>query len=347
MGIVTFLVDAADQGLDSVARSQFAAISSGIGTAIMLAATVAIVLLFINMAFQFRPMDGTELIPLLIKIGLINAFAFNWVNFNHVSGFITDGLDNIAGMLIGSITGDTGAGSAYFAERFDQLINELADYANEIGANLNWMAGALMSVLLTALLSVVGGLAAMVLILAKMVVTLLIGLAPIMIALSMFEATKEYFHRWLSAIVSYSFYPVVIAGTFSIIFGLMRVLLSAVGDTSNLTTIGAALPFLAVVLLSLALIGAIPVVVRTISADINSGWAAAAARDMLPRPQRQLGHRGQQPRSQQVDDRSGRRTSRHVVGPNASSADDTHKRVSTGTGARMQRMKDRADRLGD
>ncbi len=160
MGIVTFLVDAADQGLDSVAESQFAAISSGIGTAIMLAATVAIVLLFINMAFQFRPMDGTELIPLLIKIGLINAFAFNWVNFNYVSSFITDGLDNIAGLLIGSITGDTGSGSAYFAERFDQLINELADYANEIGANLNWMAGAMMSVLLTALLSVVGGLAA-------------------------------------------------------------------------------------------------------------------------------------------------------------------------------------------
>ena len=88
MGIVTFLVEAADEGLETVAESQFAAITSGMGAAVMLAATLAIILLFVNMAYQFKPMDMNDLIPLVFKIGLINAFAFNWVNFNLVRSLV-------------------------------------------------------------------------------------------------------------------------------------------------------------------------------------------------------------------------------------------------------------------
>ena len=34
---------------------------------------------------------------------------------------------------------------------------------------------------------------------------------PIMIALSLFDATKDFFHRWVSTTISYAFYPIVIA----------------------------------------------------------------------------------------------------------------------------------------
>ncbi|WP_196774335.1 hypothetical protein [Rhodovulum sp. MB263] len=58
MGIVTFIVEAADKGLDAVATSQFAAVAEVSGTIIMGAATVAIIALFINMAWQIRPWTG-------------------------------------------------------------------------------------------------------------------------------------------------------------------------------------------------------------------------------------------------------------------------------------------------
>jgi type IV secretion system protein VirB6 len=90
-------------------------------------------------------------------------------------------LDNIAGLIIGSITGETGSGAVFFAERFDELTAELTDYANKIGENMNWMAGAMMSVLMTVLVAVLSGAAALMLVLSKMVVTLLIGIAPVMI----------------------------------------------------------------------------------------------------------------------------------------------------------------------
>ncbi len=254
MGIVSFIVDSANDNLSSIAESQFGLIASSMGTTIVLMSSLAIVLLFANMALQIKPMDGADLFPVLIKIGLINAFAFDWVHFNYVSGQIVAGLDNIAGLIIGSITGETGSGAVFFAERFDGLTAELTDYANKIGENMNWMAGAMMSVLMTVLVAVLSGAAALMLVLSKMVVTLLIGIAPVMITLTLFKVTQDYFNRWLSALIAWSLYPIVIAGVFSVIFGLLNMLQVAVGGADEVTTIGTAIPFLAMILLSLVLI---------------------------------------------------------------------------------------------
>lgn len=275
MGIVSFIVDSANDNLSSIAESQFGLIASSMGTTVVLLSSLALVLLFANMALQIKPMDGADLFPVLIKIGLINAFAFDWVHFNYISGQIVAGLDNIAGLIIGSITGETGSGAVFFAARFDQLTAELTDYANQIGANMNWMAGAMMSVLMTVLVAVLSGAAALMLVLSKMVVTLLVGIAPVMITLTLFRVTQDYFNRWLSALIAWSIYPIVIAGVFSVIFGLLNMLQVAVGGADEVTTIGTAIPFLAMILLSLVLIYFIPVIVRTLSGDINSGLAGS------------------------------------------------------------------------
>lgn len=350
MGIVSFIVDAANNGLNDVAQSQFAAVAAGMGGTIMIASTFAVILLFINMSLQWRPMDGVELFPLLIKIALINAFAFNWVNFNYVSGAIFAGMENVAGMLIASITGDTGSGSDYFASRFDQMIDELADYSNAIGTNLNWMAGAIMSVVLTFLLSILGGAAALVLVLAKMVVTLLIGIAPVMIMLSLFKTTQDYFTRWIAALVSWSLYPVVIAGVFAVIFGLMRVLQTAVGGPDNASNIGAAIPFLALILLSLALIRFIPAIVRTLSDDINAGLvgslAGGTAQSFLRGGSRKQDRQEQLQRAieaQQAKKAKQQSPSNDPMPP-APPPPPARPR-STGTGAMMMEAKARADRI--
>ena len=154
MGTVSFIVDAADSALGSIAETQFGYIVSGLGTSVMLAATVALIVLFINMVLQIRPMDGGEVMVLLFKVGLIITFALNWARFDLVSGYIIDGLDNIAGLIIGSITGETGAGAAFFAERFDQMAIDLADHANVMGESMHWVGGAMMSVFMAVILAV-------------------------------------------------------------------------------------------------------------------------------------------------------------------------------------------------
>jgi type IV secretion system protein VirB6 len=337
MGMVQFIVDAADQGLGTIAQSQFAAIASGMGSAILLMMTLAIIFLFINMSLQIRPMSGADMFYLLVKIVLIQIFAFNWVQFNQVSSGIIDGIDYVAGLIIGSITGDTGTGTAFFAERFDQLTSDLSAYANQIGAQLNWMAGALMSVLLVVLLSLLGGVAALIMVLAKMVATLLLGLAPIMIALSLFKATEDYFKRWLAALVSWSLYPVVIAGVFSVIFGLIDLLQAELGDVTDISSIGMALPFLMIVLLSLALMWFIPGLVRTLSGDLNSGLAGSVVGAVSRQSPLSLGQsrRDFQPRTQSVMPTRAQ--------PNVNPS--PRPQPSTGTGARLAREMARNERL--
>jgi type IV secretion system protein VirB6 len=89
------------------------------------------------MLLQTRPIGAADLFHIMIKIGLLNAFAFKWVNFNYVSGSIIAGLDNMVGVVIGSIAGETGSEAVFFAERFDQLIEGLSDYANQMDQQMN------------------------------------------------------------------------------------------------------------------------------------------------------------------------------------------------------------------
>ncbi|MBQ4808550.1 type IV secretion system protein [Phaeobacter sp. HS012] len=344
MGIVSFIVEAADQGLETVATSQFSAISEVFGTVIVGAATVAVIALFINMAWQVRPMDGREMLILLFKIGLIDAFALNWANFNFVSGSLIDGLDRLAGSLVGSVTGEEGAGPEYFAARFDLQLDRLAEYGNSATSHMGAVSKAVMGVFFMALLAVVGGAAGAVLVLAKLMTTFLIGIAPVMILCSMFSVTQDYFHRWLSSLASFALYPVVVAGIFSMVFGLVGLLVSEIGAADSIEQVGATIPFLAVVMLSLAMVMAIPFIVPMISGNLQAGWAASAVGGVARRLT--LQHRLQQPNrpSSNTTSHTNRRLNTGSEAPQPRTpAKDA--RPSTATGEKVQRMKDRADRL--
>lgn len=285
MGIVNFIVSAADVGLEKVATSQFAAVAEVSGTIVVGAATLAMIVLFINMAWQIRPMDGKELLVLSFKIALINTFAFNWANFNFVSGHIIDGLDELAGRLVGSAIGVDLAGPRYFALRFDLQLDRLAEYGNSATSHMGAVSKAVMGVFFMALLAVIGGAAGAVLVLAKMMMTFLIGIAPIMILCSMFPVTKDYFHRWVSSLASFALYPVVMAGVFSMVFGLVSQLVGQIGSPDSVKQVGATLPFLAVVILSLVMVVAIPFIVPMISGQLagrlgsRNRWRQCPAND--------------------------------------------------------------------
>ncbi|WP_226627977.1 type IV secretion system protein [Alloyangia pacifica] len=341
MGIVTFIVEAADKGLDTVATSQFAAVAEISGTIIMGAATVAIIALFINMAWQIRPMDGREMLVLLFKISLIKAFALNWANFNFVSQHLIDGLDELAGSLIGSATGEDAIGSAYFAARFDLQMDRLAEYGNEAASHMSRVSKALMGVFFMALIALVGGLAGAVLVLAKMMITLLIGLAPIMILCSMFDVTKDYFHRWVSSLASFALYPVVIAGVFSMVFGLVTLLVSDLGSVDTADKAGKMVPFLGVVILSLAMVVAIPFIVPMLSGNLQAGWPASVPTGSIQKLARQTQAKHSNNSNSSFLDRKPKSTSE----PRSQSTSAKDRPHTDGTGAKVQRRLERTERL--
>jgi type IV secretion system protein VirB6 len=118
------------------------------------------------------------------------------------------------------------------------------------------------------MLSILGGLAAFILVASRLMIALLIGIAPVMIFLTLFDVTKDYFARWLSALVSFAIYPIVVAGVFATITGVSSALIGELGDPEGATNIGALIPFFMMVLMAKGFIVATPFIVRAISGNI-------------------------------------------------------------------------------
>ena len=355
MSVVAYFVETAENFLDDAAETQFGAVATTVGTIIVLAATVLVILVLINMALQYRSMDGRTAFWLALKITLVGLFSTNWVQFNAFADAILNGIDSIAGSLIASVGGGTPGPSGTFAEEFDSLIASLGEYLNAAGSELNWMAGAMLDILGVLMLSILGGLAAFILVASRLMIALLIGLAPVMIFLTLFEVTKDYFSRWLSALVSFSLYPIVIAGVFATITGVARSLITRLGDPTDATSIGALIPFFMMILMAKGFIVATPFIVKAISGNIvmpalTSGMGGAYAFGRAAVGSQQSYNR------YAVGSASGSEVAairgRQVLGlrepgnPRAQPrpANDSPP-VSTGTGQQMQQQIERSERL--
>lgn len=282
MSVVTYFVETAGSYLDSAAETQFGSVAATVGTLIILASTLLVAIVFINMAFQYRSMDGRTAFWLAIKITLVGVFATNWVQFNAFTMATLNGIDSIAAALVASVGGGVPGPSGTFAEEFDTLIEELGLYLNAAGSELNWMAGSMLDIFGVLMLSILGGLAAFILVASRLMIALLIGLAPIMIFLTLFEVTKDYFVRWLSALISFAIYPIVVAGVFATITGVASALVTELGDPSGASNIGALIPFFMMILMAKGFIIATPFIVRAISGNIvmpalTSGMGGAYA----------------------------------------------------------------------
>lgn len=355
MSIVTFFVETADNYLEDAAETQFGAVAATVGTILVVAMTIVVLLVLINAVFQYKSMDGRQAFWLAVKLTLVGVFATNWAQFNSFSTAILSGIDSIAGSLVASIGGGTPGPSGTFAEEFDGIIEEFGDYMNTIGDNMHWMMGALMGAIGTVLLSLLGGLAAFFLVASRLMIALLLGLAPIMIFLTLFEVTKDYFARWLSALVSFALYPVFIAGVFATIIGVSNALINELGDPDGASNIGAILPFFMMVFMAKGFILATPFLVRAVSGNIvmpalSSGLGGAYQFGAAAVGSQQAYNRYNVGAATGAEWAAIRGRSLIGLGnpkdrPKEPANDSKRAPQPTGTGAQQQRLKERADRL--
>tara|TARA_R100000935_G_scaffold57771_1_gene92629 strand:+ start:858 stop:1220 length:363 start_codon:yes stop_codon:yes gene_type:complete len=85
MSVVTYFVETSQGYLDTAAETQFGSVAATVGTLLVLGTTLVVILVFLNMIYQYKAMDGRTAFWLAVKIGLIGIFATNWVQFNALS----------------------------------------------------------------------------------------------------------------------------------------------------------------------------------------------------------------------------------------------------------------------
>ncbi|MCK5934369.1 MAG: type IV secretion system protein [Fulvimarina manganoxydans] len=268
MSVVTYFVETTDGYLADAAKTQFGALAATVGTLGSLACTIVLIFVAINLVFQWRSLDGRQTFWLCVKMVLIAIFAQSWTQFDAFSSALLNGIDTVAGSLVASVGGGEPGPSGTFAEEFDELLETLTETLDATSQEANWFAGAMLDIVGVLLVSLLGGIAAFILIFSRLVVTLMISLAPIMIFLTLFEVTKDYFLRWLSGTISFALYPVIVAGMFATIIGVGNSLIASLGDPENASTIGQVLPLFMLILMAKGFILSTPFIVRSISGNV-------------------------------------------------------------------------------
>jgi type IV secretion system protein VirB6 len=151
-----------------------------------------------------------SLTPRMITIGLVLTFVTSSVAYQGVVWNLAVGApDEIAGVLMGS----KGSATQMFAERIDILFGAITDAASnaaQSGAprpasagsftpgNLMWLSALML------MLGTVG-----VLVTARIILAILLGLGPIFITMVLFNGTRGLFAGWLRSVVLTAIVPLI------------------------------------------------------------------------------------------------------------------------------------------
>jgi type IV secretion system protein VirB6 len=277
MAAVQAIVESAESFLTNAARSTFLGLVEASGTLIGYMAVLAVALVGINMMLQLRPMTWGHALGLMIKLALIGIFAWNWNQFWAVAGGIQKAIEATAGGILAS-SGDGLSGPTItdgFASAIDKMMDKFTLAATNIAAEMGgWFVTAIVSGICLLLIGTISAISALLILFPKVVITVLLGLAPIMIALTLFEATKDFFQRWVSACISWSLYPLFIASIFSIMISMSTDLVGRIG-TSNFASIGAFVPFIVLMILILLCMALLPSLVSSVSGNMQMMGLAA------------------------------------------------------------------------
>lgn len=107
MGLVNEFVERSQGLLDEVAASSFGAIMGGMQTTVGAMATLAIVLLAINVVLQYRPLPFGAVLIIVLKLVIITKIALDWGQFNIVFSAVRDGINQIAGLILSDFGGSS------------------------------------------------------------------------------------------------------------------------------------------------------------------------------------------------------------------------------------------------
>ena len=278
MAIVAPIVNSAESFLVNAARSTFLGLVEASGTLVGYMAVLAVALVGINMMVQLRPMAWGHCLSLMIKLALIGIFAWNWNQFWNVANGIMSAIEATAGgILLSSGNGLSGPTiSNGFASAIDDMMHQFTVASTNIAQEMGgYFTTAIVSGICISLIGIVSAVSTLLILFPKIVITILLGLAPIVIALTLFEATKGFFERWLSACISWSLYPLFIASIFSIMISMGTDMIRRIG-TEGYTSIGAFIPFIVLLVLILLCMALLPTLVTTVSGNIQMVGAVAA-----------------------------------------------------------------------
>jgi type IV secretion system protein VirB6 len=160
----------------------------------------------------------------IIKMVIIYNLAINSALYaSYVSNFLYEWPTTLAGLLQGGT-----------AQNSAQLLDQMLDKGNLLGAQAwekaTWvnLGSYFLAILIFGLTWVITAIAAFIIMSSKMTLAILLAIGPIFILMMLFEATRQWFDKWLGVVVTAGLTIVFATMGASLIFEMMNSTLDAV-----------------------------------------------------------------------------------------------------------------------
>ncbi|MDF3855626.1 type IV secretion system protein [Paracoccus pantotrophus] len=252
MGIVTDIMTTIDNSIMSAGQKFFEATASGMQPVMTIATTILLILIGINMAVGYYQISGRDSLQLATRIVMIYIFAFSWSNFSVVYQAFAHTGDTLA-MEFFNVASSTSTSSIYGA--MDKVAADMSDAADGVarsqGSIMRGVLGAAFYIFLAALMAIY----VLIVAFAKIMIAVLLGIAPLAIVATIFERTKNLFEAWLESLVGYLMYPIAASSVISVIVVVAQ---DQFVEQDNVQTINQLLGFTVVVFVGIFALKAIP-----------------------------------------------------------------------------------------
>ncbi len=292
--MVQGLIGSVDCRVQDLARTGYAALAApGSPVGLLLTGLLTLYVVFVGYRLilgrgGLRVGDATLMV---IKIGLVVALATNWSLFQTlVYDTLTKAPAELGGLLLG---GQAASPFARLQDAFDGLQESASLMASRAGAGPAAMQGgpgfgafAVNTGGLTLVLSTLG-----VLLASKIVLAILLALAPLIAGLTLFEATRGLVEGWLKAMIALALTPLITILTLSLELTMLAPSLKALAEARAAQQFAAFDIGPAVTVLVLTLVFALVMVLAVIAVCVTAaglrlprGLAGAAWSDRATAP---------------------------------------------------------------
>lgn len=270
MAYVADIMDFIDNAVSGAAEGSFVAVATNYGGMITMLATLAFVAFGLMVAIGAITARAADITQLCFRIVLVFTFALSWSNFEVIYDTLTNTSDALVTALF-SASDSTGASSSVdLAEKFsDQAQQTAATVIQAESSITRGFLGVVMYILLAGLQ------AAYVLVagFAKMMIGILIGLAPFAIAATILQRTTFLFEAWLSSLIGYFMYPIAAAGVMGFIAAVAKELFEGSDSTALVGITGVVV----IIIVGIFALKSIPQIASNITGQLSLGGIAPEA----------------------------------------------------------------------
>lgn len=270
MAYVADIMEFIDNAVSGAAEGTFVSVATNYGGMITILATLAFVAFGLMVAIGAITARAADITQLCFRIVLVFTFALSWSNFEVIYDTLTNTSDALVAALFSAANDTPATSSVQLAEGFaDDAQKTAATVIQAESSITRAFLGTIMYILLAGLQ------AAYVLVagFAKMMIGILIGLAPFAIAATILQRTSFLFEAWLSSLIGYFMYPVAAAGVMGFVASVARELF----DESDSTALVGITGVVVIIIVGIFALKSIPQIASNITGQLSLGGIAPEA----------------------------------------------------------------------